>query len=592
MLVAGSQDVVLLIQNNCGTMAALFQRPTRLLSIIGGISIFYILIIFSPKQPQTLYGFEYVKSSYDWAALPQRYPVDDVAPLPTGTPLNLPKVQYDFASGPTPNATRRAVLAERQSAVRNAFLKSWDSYKKYAWMYDELEPVSGGAKDTLGGWAATLLDSLDTLWIMGLKDEFYDATAAAVTIDWQTNVTSINIFETTIRHLGGLLSAFDLSKETALLLKAIELGDMLYAGFDTPNRLPTLWLDFEKAKDGELQAGSHDPAASVTSSGLEFTRLAQLTGDDKYYDAIDRVARFLEKTQNATQLPGMWPTFLNMEFEDVSGEADFTLGAQADSLYEYMPKMFAIVGGLEPMYESMYRLAMNTVHQSLLFRPMLPDQDDILFTSDVSVSASTGKPILSGEGQHLACFAGGMLGLGGKLFGIEEHVEIGEKIAKGCAWAYGAMPTGIMPEIYNLFPCPTLNACDWDEDQWEADGVANVTRGFKNTLDPRYLLRPEAIESIFLMYRMTGKEEYQEIAWTMFQSIKTATETSYAFSAISDVTTRNATEKLDSMESFWTSETLKYFYLTFSSPDLIDLDKFVLNTEAHPLLRPTGARGS
>lgn len=574
-----------LIQNNHTTMAAMFKRPTRLISVLGVIFIFYILVIFIPKQPDRVYGFEYVKSSYDWSSLPQRHPVDKVTPLPTGTPLKLPPVQYDFASDKEPSKDRLAVLAARRTAVKDAFVKSWTSYRNHAWMYDELEPVSGKAKDTLGGWGATLVDSLDTLWMMNLKDEFYDAAAAAVTIDWETKETSINFFETTIRHLGGLLSAFDLSKETALLEKAIELGDMLYAGFDTPNRMPPFWLDFEKAKDGYLQPGTHDPSASVTSSGLEFTRLAQLTGDNKYYDAIDRVSRFLERTQNTTMLPGMWPTFLDMQLQDLSTGSDFTLGALADSLYEYLPKMYAILGGLEPMYEQLYRGSMDTVIKYLLFRPMLPDQDDILFTGDLTVGTGADDIELRAEGQHLSCFVGGMFGLGGKLFSIPEHVTIGEKIAKGCAWVYDSFPTGIMPEIYNLFPCPSLEACAWDEDSWKAQGDSTLRKGFKNARDPRYLLRPEAIESIFLMYRMTGKEEYQEIAWKMFQSIKNSTETDLAFSAINDVTVSGATEKLDSMESFWLSETLKYFWLIFSSPDLISLDEYVLNTEAHPLRR-------
>ncbi|KAH6657360.1 family 47 glycosyl hydrolase [Truncatella angustata] len=575
-----------LLQNNHMTMAALVRRPTRLLSVAAGILVFYVLIIFIPKQPDRVWNFEYVQSSYDWSALPQRHPVPSVTPLPTGTLPTLPKVQYDFASDEQPTKDRLAVLSDRRAAVRDAFVKSWDSYKKYAWMYDELEPVSGYPKDTFGGWAATLIDSLDTLWIMGLKDDFYDAAAAAVTIDWATKETSINFFETTIRHLGGLLAAYDLSKERALLNKAIEVGDMLYSAFDTPNRMPPFWLDFKRAKDGTLQPGTHDPAASTTSSGLEFTRLAQLTGDNKYYDAIDRVSRFLEQSQNTTRLPGMWPTFLDLEFMDVSTGSDFTLGALADSLYEYLPKMYAILGGLEPMYEQLYRGAMDTVTKNLLFRPMLPDQDDILFTGDITVDPSTNAVELQGEGQHLSCFVGGMYGLGGKLFNIPEHVTIGEKIAKGCAWVYDSFPTGVMPEIYNLFPCPSLEPCAWDEDAWTADGDSSLKRGFKNARDPRYLLRPEAIESIFLMYRMTGKEEYQEMAWRMFQSIKKSTETDLAFSAISDVTVSGATQKLDSMESFWTAETLKYFWLIFSSPDLISLDEYVLNTEAHPLLRP------
>lgn len=567
-------------------MATIFRRPTRLLSVLGGILIFYVLIISIPSQPDFEFRFEYVESSYDWSSLPQRHPVDKITPLPTGKPLKLPKVQHDFASGKKASKARVAVLADRRAAVKDAFLKSWNSYKEHAWMYDELEPVSGKAKNTFGGWAATLVDTLDTLWMMELKDEFYDAAAAAVTIDWETEETSVNMFETTIRHLGGLLSAYDLSKEPALLQKAMELGDMLYAGFDTPNRMPPFWLDFNKAKAGDLRPGSYDPSASVTSSGLEFTRLAQLTGDNKYYDAIDRVSRVLERTQNSTRLPGTWPTFFDMGSLDLTAGSDFTLGALADSLYEYLPKMYAMLGGLEPMYEQLYRGAMDTVTKNLLFRPMLPGQDDILFTGDLTVDGGTNKPELRGEGQHLSCFVGGMYGLGGKLFDIPEHVAIGEKIAKGCAWVYDSFPTGVMPEIYNLFPCPSLEPCAWDQETWSTDGDTTLREGFKNARDPRYLLRPEATESIFLMYRMTGKEEYQEIAWRMFQSIKKSTETDLAFSAIGDVTTTGVPEKLDSMESFWLAETLKYFWLIFSSPDLISLDEYVLNTEAHPLRRP------
>lgn len=116
--------------------------------------------------------------------------------------------------------------------------------------------MSGGFKDPFGGWAATLVDCMDTLWLMDLKDDFYEAAGAAVKMDWSnTTATAINLFETTIRHLGGLLSAYDLSGESALLLKATELGDMLYIAFDTPNRIPGFWLDFEKAKDGLQIAG-------------------------------------------------------------------------------------------------------------------------------------------------------------------------------------------------------------------------------------------------------------------------------------------------------------------------------------------------
>ncbi|KAK7984182.1 MFS general substrate transporter [Apiospora arundinis] len=566
------QDVVRLIEQNHVAMAGLFRRPTRLLTVVAAIALLYVLVIFLPKPKQDYYGFQYFRSSFDWSTVPERNPVVKLTPLPRGSPKRLPKFQHDFASDKAPSRERLDVLESRRSEIRLAFVKSWNSYKKYAWMYDELTPVSGEGKDTFGGWAATLVDTLDTLWIMELSDEFRHAAAAAVTLDWsKTRDTSCNFFETTIRHLGGLLSAYDLSKETALLEKAIELGDMLYTGYDTDNRMPPLLPGLRPREGGA--AGARHPRP--------------LTGQDKYYDAIDRVARALEQTQNSTKLPGMWPTFLNMRNLDFSGQRSFTLGGLADSLYEYLPKMFAMVGGLEPMYEKMYRDSMDAVTKHLLFRPMTPDQDDILFTGTVYVSSQDG-PELEAEGQHLGCFVGGMFALGGKLFNIPEHLKYAEKIARGCAWAYNAFPSGIMPETFTLYPCPSLEPCPWEEDLWIATGDKRFPKGFKNVMDPKYILRPEAIESLFFMYRMTGNVEYQEMAWRMFQSIRKATETKLAFSAIADATLPKGqkTVKQDSMESFWTSETLKYFYLIFSPPDLIDLDKYVLNTEAHPFLRP------
>ncbi|KAI1657744.1 glycoside hydrolase family 47 protein [Daldinia decipiens] len=567
---------------------ALFRRKTRVFASLFLVLVLYLLVGLIPEHRDTLFGFTFVRTSYNWSQQQLKYPISEYVPLPTGRPLALPKVQYAFITDTSPEGVaREEVLASRRAEVKAAFVKSWTSYKNAGFGYDELMPVSGKGRDApgFGGWGATLVDSLSTLWIMGLKDEFYEAAAAAVTINWSnTRDTSCNFFETTIRHLGGLLGAYDLSLETALLEKAVELGDMLYMAYDTPNHMPPFWLDFDDAKDGKQEAGYHDPSASVTSSSLEFTRLTQLTGNNKYYDAINRVTMVLDEWQNKTALPGMWPTFFDFKQLQLDNDNSFTLGALADSLYEYLPKTFAILGGLEPVYEKLYRGAMDTVIKNLLFRPKTPDQDDILFTGNVFVSDDTG-PHLTAEGQHLACFVGGMFGLGSKLFNIPEHLEIGEKITRGCVWAYDAMPAGIMPEVFDLLKCETLDPCEWDESEWEDQSNTQLKKGFTSARDPRYLLRPEAIESVFLMYRMTGNAEYQEMAWRIFQAIRKATETDLAFSAIQSV--RDVvTVKTDSMESFWMAETLRYFYLIFSSPDLINLDEFVLNTEAHPLKRP------
>jgi mannosyl-oligosaccharide alpha-1,2-mannosidase len=99
----------------------------------------------------------------------------------------------------------------------------------------------------------------------------------------------------------------------------------------------------------------------------------------------------------------------------------------------------------------------------------------------------------------------------------------------------------------------------------------------RNTADYAFS-RPEAIESVFVLYRITGDPTLQDAAWRMFESINNATYAEYAHSAIADVTIPEGktTEKLDECESFWMAETLKYFYLIFSEPSLVSLDDYVL----------------
>jgi mannosyl-oligosaccharide alpha-1,2-mannosidase len=109
---------------------------------------------------------------------------------------------------------------------------------------------------------------------------------------------------------------------------------------------------------------------------------------------------------------------------------------------------------------------------------------------------------------------------------------------------------------------------------------------FLNTrLKTKMLSRPEAIESVWYMYRITGDKTWQEKGWKMFESIRNATSTFHGNSAILDVTAKDTTQ-VDEMESFWLAETLKYFYLLYTTPDVISLDDWVLNTEAHPFRRP------
>ena len=568
------------------------------------------------------------QQSYDWRNAPFHNVMKSYTSLPAEQPRVLPQVQFDFSPETESQRERRET---QRVAVRNEFKRSWDSYRTYAWAEDELKPITGVGLKTFGGWGATLVDSLDTLWIMGMKQEFYEGVQAVAAIDFgRSDMKTVSVFETTIRYLGGMLSAYDLSQEPVLLEKAIQLGEMLYRAFDTENHTPTGWLDIEKAKDSrDLPRKSETSIcfACLGSLTMEFTRLAQITQQPRFYSAVARITKLLDHAQDTTRIPGLWPTILNARKEEFNQSRFFSLGALADSTYEYFPKMHALLGGLEPVYQKLYTDSAAKIDEHMLFRPSLPEESlskSLLFCGDVH-SSRPNEVTLDPEMQHLTCFIGGMFGLAGRLFSNTSHIELGEKLTKGCIYAYAAMPTGIAPEIFKFFPCASRTDCPWNETAWHEKVLSHhgskyatdpvevaqdkgLPRGWTNIRDKRYLLRPEAIESVFILYRITGKQEYLDAAWDMFTSIVAHTRTPYANGQLLDVTRLgthddsqyNVGQRFrghgpatvrqgnveDKMESFWTAETLKYFYLIFSPPDMINLDDWVFNTEAHPFRRP------
>ena len=400
-----------------------------------------------------------VKSTVDWGSIEYRYPPErPLTPLPKPGGKLLPKIQHQF--GPEPSL-RRVEREKRRDAVRNLTIHCWRAYRRYAWKRDALLPISGGGRDQFSGWAATLVDSLDTLWIMGLRDEFDEAVAAVAEIDFGRVSSSehINIFETNIRYLGGLLAAYDLSKRGILLSKAIELGELIYGGFNTPNRMPVDNIHFDSARSGV---------------GLTFG--------------------FIEAAK-----------------------------------------------------------------KHLFFQPMIPDEYsvDILISGNVDVD-SEGVPHLDPESEHLTCFIGGTLALAGKVLNREEDVEIGARLARACAYAYRAFPTGIMPERYNMVVCDddaNDRRCRWDEEKWiketkkRREYKSYLPKRFTTAKDPRYILRPEAIESVFYLWRITGKDEWQESAWQMFTAVVNATTAEFGSASVKDVTvTKPVVENEDYME--------------------------------------------
>ena len=131
------------------------------------------------------------------------------------------------------------VALARSVIVKKAMEHAWSGYRSFCWGRDELLPISNTCQDNFGGMGATLIDSLSTLWLMGMKKEFYEAR------DWvRDNLAfynvggGVSVFETTIRVLGGLLSAYDLSGDRVFKWAADDLGKRLMKAFKTKSIIP------------------------------------------------------------------------------------------------------------------------------------------------------------------------------------------------------------------------------------------------------------------------------------------------------------------------------------------------------------------
>lgn len=178
-----------------------------------------------------------------WRKFPERFPVpaNEVIKLPNGQAKTVPKLQAKFKDESTVDKQERL---QQLSTIKEEFSHAWAGYKKVAFGHDEVRPLSAAVEDPFNGWGATLVDALDTLWIMELKEEFSEAVDMIKKIDFTTSAReNIPVFETVIRYLGGLLGAYDISGQrySVLLEKAEELAGILMGAFDTPNRMPVLY---------------------------------------------------------------------------------------------------------------------------------------------------------------------------------------------------------------------------------------------------------------------------------------------------------------------------------------------------------------
>ncbi|CAH1112085.1 unnamed protein product [Psylliodes chrysocephalus] len=445
---------------------------------------------------------------------------------------------------------------ERQRAVADAFKHAWKGYKKFAWGHDHLKPISESYSDWFG-LGLTIVDSLDTMFIMGLKEEYKEGR------DWVEKHLNfdinrdVNLFEVTIRVLGGLLSIYHLSKDGMFLEKATDLADRLLPCFDSESGIPYSDINLFTRKSHSPKWSPDSSTSEVTTIQLEFRDLSKATGNSKYEEAVHNVSKIIHKLDKKD---GLVPIFINANSGQFRTYATITLGARGDSYYEYLLKQWIQTGKVIDYLRDDYLESINGIEKHLLRKT---EPNGYTFIGELLGGGKDFKPKM----DHLTCYLPGTLALGVHNGLPKNHWILAEELLNTCYQTYAQQPTFLAPEItyFNLQP-------------------GNTKDLYVKSNDAHNLLRPEFIESLWYMYQFTGNTTYQDWGWKIFQGFEKYTKVTNGYTSIGNVRNTANVRPKDMMESFFLSETLKYLYLLFSNdPKMLNLDNYVINSEAHPL---------
>lgn len=415
--------------------------------------------------------------------------------------------------------------------VKTEFLHAWNGYKKYAWGHDDLKPLS----KTYHDWYTepllmTPVDALDTMMFMGLKDEFATTHHYIVeNLSFDKDI-SVQNFEVTIRLLGGLLTNYQLSGDKRFLELAEDLGTRLLPVFESPTGMPYRYVNLRtKAVRGPVS----NPAETGTLL-IEFGTLSKLTGKPIFYDKAKRALVETFKRRSSIGLVGEW---INVETGEWTNKDSHISGA-IDSYYEYLLKCSLLFE--DPDCKQMWNESLVAINKYLLDNSV---RRQVWYGH---ADMNTGKRGATKYGA-LDAFFPAVLAMSGDLGKAKALQE-----SSFLMW----QKAGIEPEEYD----------------YRADVITS----------PGYPLRPEIVESTYYLYHYTKDPKYLRMGEKLWRDFVKYCRTETGYAALKSVITK---EKSDAMQSFLFAETFKYFYLLFAPDRVLDFNKVIFNTEAHPLKR-------
>jgi mannosidase alpha-like ER degradation enhancer 2 len=414
--------------------------------------------------------------------------------------------------------------------VRTEFLHAWNNYERYARGHDALRPLSKTAHDWYGeSLLMTPVDALDTLILMRLDPEAAKARSLIVNdLSFDRDIYVKN-FEITIRLLGGLVSSYQLTGDKRLLRLAEDLGHRLLPVFNSPTGLPYVYVNL---RTGQTRDAVTNPAETGTLL-LEFGTLSKLTGRPVFYE---KAKRALVETFKRRSPLGLVGESINVE-TGAWTNTDSHISGGIDSYYEYLWKCWLLFGDRD--CRDMWTASIPAVHKYLA--------DEIR----------------------------------GELWYGHADMQTGKR-TKTTYGALDAFFPGLLALSGDLPRARRLQASSFK--MWNLYGIEPEILDYKtmHVIAGSYRLRPEIVESAYYLYHYTGNSAYRQMGEKMFDDFVKYCRTEAGYAALADVISK---KQLDEMESFVLAETFKYFYLLFVSPETLEFDNVIFNTEAHPLRR-------
>lgn len=494
-------------------------------------------------------------------------------------------LNYQYESSFTPDHIRYL-----KNETRFLFKHAWSSYMQYGFPADEVLPdtcepygpdynniYNVVRNDALGNTSLTILDNLDTLMIMEEWDEL-EKVLEYLKSEEKTlfnKDTIVQVFETTIRSLGGLLSTHllltDVTKgnqilpsryqkfkeisdkyDGFLLNMAYDLGLKLLPAFKTSTEIPVPRINLAK---GVLKVPSNLQKETCTSGAaspvLEFTLLSKLSGDPQFEFYSQLTFWKLWSSRLPLDLmPMSIDPIANKWKDQITG-----IGASVDSFYEYAAKASILFNDdyMWHVFKTSYKALLTHLVQGG------GDNEGVMIFGNVGVNDGSLASIWI---DLLGAFWSGLQVLTGQL---QDAIKTHLMYLK--LWDH----FDLIPERWNFL----LNKSQLENNDSEA------------IMLEWYPLRPEFIESTYYLYRATRDPMYLQIGARVLELLQTKYKTVCGFHGLQDIRTGKFQNR---METFVMSETMKYLMLLFDADNEIFLHTNMMNnknwifsTEAHPM---------